>query len=153
MSSSGVVAVVRATVGGVFRDDDLALLARPLHAFLTVAPRAGRWPAPRPVWFEVTADGTLQLFTTPETQKVASLREQPRASVVVAAPVGEPEHWVAVEGTVTLHDDGGTDLATRLADRYWDMGDPANQRVVDEWRTGDIVRVVVHPEKVNRFTA
>jgi hypothetical protein len=135
----------------MIRDDDLALLARPLYAFLTVAPRGERWPAPRPVWFEVTEDRDLQLFSLPDAPKLDRLRERPRASVVVAAPPGEPEHWVAVEGSVTLHDQGGAELATRLAERYWDMSDPDHRKVLDEWRAGGVVRVVVHPEVVNRF--
>ncbi|GAA0572525.1 pyridoxamine 5'-phosphate oxidase family protein [Paractinoplanes ferrugineus] len=134
----------------MLRDDDLVLLSRPLHAFLTVAPRDDRWPAPRPVWFGVSAEGNLEMFSDPGAPKVARLREQPRASVVVAAPTGEPEHWVAVEGPVTLHDDGA-DLAARLADRYYDMTDPAHRELVAEWRAGGMVRIVLHPEKVNRF--
>jgi hypothetical protein len=136
----------------MFRDEDLALLERPLYAFLTVAPRGERWPAPRPVWFEVTGDGELQMFSVRDAPKLDRLREHPRASVVVAAPTGEPEHWVAVEGRVTLHDQGGAELSARLAERYWDMSDPNRQKVVDEWRAGGVVRIVVHPEVVNRFS-
>ncbi|TBL45075.1 pyridoxamine 5'-phosphate oxidase family protein [Verrucosispora sp. SN26_14.1] len=136
----------------MFRDEDLALLARPLHAFLTVAPRGDRWPAPRPVWFEVTDDGDLQMFSLPDAPKLDRIRERPRASVVVAAPTGEPEHWVSVEGPVTLHDDGGVELATRLAERYYDISDPARQSLVDEWRSGGVVRIVLRPERVNRFS-
>jgi hypothetical protein len=137
----------------MFRDEDLALLTRPLYAFLTVAPRGERWPAPRPVWFEVAGDGTLQMFSEPGAPKVGRLRGQPRASVVVAAPAGEPEHWVAVEGAVTLHDDGGLELATRLAERYWTFDDPNHEKWIEQWRESGLVRIVVHPEKVNRFSA
>jgi hypothetical protein len=136
----------------MFRDEDLALLARPLYAYLTVAPRGQRWPAPRPVWFEVTGDGVLQMFSLPDAPKLDRLREHPRASVVVAAPVGEPEHWVAVEGSVTLHDDGGGELAARLAGRYWDLGDPEHRKLRDEWLGGGVVRIVVHPEAVHRYS-
>jgi hypothetical protein len=135
----------------MFRDEDLALLARPLYAYLTVAPRDGRWPAPRPVWFEATGDGVLQMFSLPDAPKVHRLRERPRASVVVAAPPGEPEHWVSVEGAVTLHDDGGADLAARLAGRYWDEVGPELRALLEEWRDGGVVRIVVHPEVVNRY--
>ncbi|MCO8270654.1 pyridoxamine 5'-phosphate oxidase family protein [Actinoplanes sp. TRM 88003] len=136
----------------MFRDEDLALLNRPLYAFLTVAPRGERWPSPRPVWFEVTADGDLQMFSTPGAPKVARLREQPRASVVVAAPTGEPEYWVAVEGPVTLHDDGGPELAARLAERYWGTLDADQRQLIDEWRTTGLVRIVLRPSAVNRYT-
>ncbi|MFI9593861.1 pyridoxamine 5'-phosphate oxidase family protein [Nonomuraea sp. NPDC052265] len=137
----------------MFHEEDLALLARPLHAFLTVAPRGDRWPAPRPVWFELADDGDLQMFSLPGAPKLDRLRERPRASVVVAAPPGEPEHWVAVEGSVTLHDEGGAELAARLAGRYWDMSDPGRRKLVDEWLGGGVVRIVVHPEVVNRYAA
>ncbi|MDR7276472.1 pyridoxamine 5'-phosphate oxidase family protein [Catenuloplanes atrovinosus] len=136
----------------MFRDDDLALLTRPLYAFLTVAPREGRWPAPRPVWFEATAEGTLQMFSEPETHKIERLREQPRASVVVASPVGEPEHWVSVEGPVTVHEEGAYELAARLGERYWPSVGPEQHKLLDEWRGMGVLRIVVHPERVNRFT-
>jgi general stress protein 26 len=136
----------------MYRDQDLTLLARPLYAFLTVAPRAGRWPAPRPVWFELSGNGDLEMFSLPDSPKVNRLRENPRASVVVSAPAGEPEHWVAVEGAVTLHDDGAAELATRLADRYYDMSDPERQKMVAEWQTAGLIRIVLHAEKVSRFS-
>jgi hypothetical protein len=134
-----------------FRAEDLALLSRPLYAFLTVAPWGDRWPAPRPVWFEVNGDGDLEMFSEPGAPKVARLREQPRASVVVAAPTGEPEHWVSVEGTVTLHDEGGIELATRLAGRYWGGIDAGMQKLLDEWRANGLVRLVLSPVKVSRY--
>lgn len=137
----------------MFRDDDLALLRRPLYALLTVAPRGDRWPAPRPVWFELTDQGDLQMFSEPGAPKLDRLREQPRASVVVTAPVGEPEHWVSVEGTVTLHEDGGVELGERLAERYWTFSDPIHEKWLADWRAGGSVRLVLHVEKVSRFSA
>ncbi|WP_284045782.1 pyridoxamine 5'-phosphate oxidase family protein [Paractinoplanes maris] len=137
----------------MFRDEDLVLLGRPLYAFLTVAPRGQRWPAPRPVWFEMTGAGELQMFSDPGAPKLDRLREQARASVVVAAPVGEPENWISVEGTVTLHDDGASELAARLAERYWTFDDPIHPQLLDAWRTGPLVRLVLRPEKVNRYSA
>ncbi|MBM2614734.1 pyridoxamine 5'-phosphate oxidase family protein [Actinoplanes sp. LDG1-06] len=133
-------------------DDDLALLSRPLYAFLTVAPGAGRWPAPRPVWFGLSAGNDIEMFSDPGAPKVQRLRDEPRASVVVAAPAGEPEHWVSVEGEVTLHDDGA-DLAARLADRYYDMTDPAHQQLLASWQASGMVRIVLRPLRVNRFAA
>ena len=67
-------------------DADADFLRRPLHGFLSLA--AGPLPPqPRPVWFEATAEGTVQLFTGPDTAKIRHVRSDPRASIVIAAPV------------------------------------------------------------------
>lgn len=131
--------------------EDLAFLARPLHGFLSVA--AGpQPPQPRPVWFEATAEGTVQLFTGPETLKVRRLRRDPRASIVVAAPATERERWVAVAGRTTIETDGAHDLAARLAARYWDLDDPTRAADLAEILAADQVRIVIHPETVHRYT-
>lgn len=96
--------------------DDLEFLQRPLHGFLTVSTAQ-----PRPVWFEATGDGLIQLFSEPDALKVRRARRDPRASMVVAAPVGERERWVSVAGRVSIEPDGAHDLAARLAPRYWDL--------------------------------
>ena len=130
--------------------DDLEFLRRPLYGFLSVA--AGPVPAqPRPVWFEATAEGAIQLFTGPDTVKVRRLRRDPRASIVVAAPVGERERWVSVAGRTTVEPDGAHDLAARLAARYWDLDDPTRAGELAEILAADQVRLVLHPEKVGRF--
>ncbi|MET0455440.1 MAG: pyridoxamine 5'-phosphate oxidase family protein [Mycobacterium sp.] len=130
---------------------DLDLLHRPLYGFLSVA--AGPLPPqPRPVWFEVTAEGTIQLFTGPDTSKVRRVRRDPRASIVVAAPVGEREHWVSVAGRAEVHVDGARDLAARLAARYWDLDDPTRAADLEGILAEDWVRFVIHPEKVSRYT-
>jgi general stress protein 26 len=130
--------------------EDLEFLARPLHGFLSVA--AGNVPPePRPVWFEATADGTVQFFTEPESLKVRRLRRDPRASIVIAAPVGERERWVSVAGRTTVETDGAHDLATRLAARYWDLDDPTRAADLAALLAGDQLRVVIHPETVRRY--
>lgn len=129
---------------------DLEFLRRPLHGFLSVA--GGPVPAqPRPVWFEATAEGTVQLFTGPDTVKVRRLRQDPRASIVVAAPVAERERWVSVAGRVTVEPDGARDLAERLAARYWDLEDPTRAADLAEILATDQVRLVIHPDKVSRY--
>lgn len=129
---------------------DLEFLRRPLHGFLSVA--GGPVPAqPRPVWFEATADGTIQLFTAPDTVKVRRLRRDPRASIVVAAPVGERERWVSVAGRTTVELDGGRDLAARLAARYWDLDDPVRADDLAAILAEDQVRLVIHPETIGRY--
>jgi len=130
--------------------DDRAFLARPLHGFFTAAV-GPQPPQPRPVWFEATTDGTLQLFTAPDSLKVRRLRRDPRASMVVAAPVGERERWVSVAGRTTIETDGAHDLASRLAARYWDLDDPVRADELAAILAVDQVRVVLHPQTVRRF--
>ena len=131
--------------------EDLEFLRRPLHGFLTVA-NGPVPPQPRPVWFEATAEGTIQLFTGPDTLKVRRVRDDPRASIVVAAPVGERERWVSVAGRASVETDGGRDLAARLAARYWDLNDPVRAKDLDEILAEEQVRFVIHPEKVSRYS-
>ncbi|MGW4064589.1 pyridoxamine 5'-phosphate oxidase family protein [Amycolatopsis sp. NPDC004747] len=126
--------------------DDLEFLRRPLHGFLTVA--GGR---PRPVWFEAAADGTIQLFSEPDAPKVRRVRRDPRASIVVAAPVGERERWVSVEGRISVEPGGAHELAQRLAARYWDLRDPARAADAKAILDTDQVRLVLHPETVQRY--
>jgi Pyridoxamine 5'-phosphate oxidase len=131
--------------------EDLEFLARPLHGFLSVA--AGpQPPQPRPVWFEATVEGTIHLFTGPDTLKVRRLRRDPRASIIVAAPVGERERWVSVAGRTTMEPDGAHDLVARLATRYWDLdGNPARAGDLAGMLAADWVRLVIHPEVVSRY--
>ena len=131
-------------------DDDIRLLRRPLFGFFSAA--GGPDPAqPRPVWFEVTDTGLVQLFTGRDTVKVRRLNRAPRASLVVAAPVGERESWVSVAGPVTIESDGAVELARRLAARYWDLGERGRTDDLAELIAEPIVRVAIHPEKVARF--
>ena len=109
-------------------------------------------PPSRPVWFEATADGTVQLFTGPDTLKIRRLRRDPRAAIIVAAPADERERWVSVAGRVTIETDGAHDLAARLAARYWDLDDPVRAADLAGILAEDQVRVVLHPEEVRRVT-
>ncbi|WP_461037123.1 pyridoxamine 5'-phosphate oxidase family protein [Streptomyces mayteni] len=131
--------------------EDLAFLRRPLHGFLSVA-GGPLPPQPRPVWFEATAEGTIQLFTAPDSPKARRLRRDPRASLVVAAPVGERERWLSIAGRVTVEPEGAHELAARLAARYWDLDDPAHADDLAGILATDQVRLVIHPEAVRRYT-
>ncbi|UXA13808.1 pyridoxamine 5'-phosphate oxidase family protein [Mycobacterium sp. SMC-8] len=129
--------------------EDRNFLRRPLHGFLTVA--AGPVPPqPRPVWFELTADDTIELFTAAGAAKVRQLRADPRASLVVAAPVGERERWVSLTGPVTVAPDGAADLARRLAARYWDLDDPVRAAHLEAMLADEHLRVVLWPQRVSR---
>ncbi|WP_308799415.1 pyridoxamine 5'-phosphate oxidase family protein [Agromyces silvae] len=127
-----------------FTDDDLEFLTRPLYLFFTAVPDGDRLPAPRPVWYELGEDGGLEMFSGASTARIRRLRRDPRASVVVTAPVGEPEYWVAAEGHVTLQADGAQELATRLSKRYWYPG------VIEEWGGMDLIRLTFTPTRVQR---
>ncbi len=131
--------------------EDLELLRRPLYGFFCAAAGPAP-PQPRPVWFEATAEGTVQLFTGPDTVKVRRLGRDPRASIIVAAPVGERERWVSVAGRTTLERNGAHDLVRRLARRYWDVDDPVRAEDLAGMLAQDWVRVIIHPEKVSRYT-
>jgi general stress protein 26 len=134
----------------VITAEDLEFLRRPLYGFLSVA--AGPLPPqPRPVWFEVTSEGTIQLFTAPDALKVRRLRKDSRASIVVAAPVGERERWVSVAGSATVERDGAHGLCKRLAARYWDLDDPTRADDLAGMLAEDWVRFVIHPTKVSRY--
>ncbi|MFD2797190.1 pyridoxamine 5'-phosphate oxidase family protein [Promicromonospora vindobonensis] len=131
--------------------EDLEFLGRPLHGFLSVA-GGTQPPQPRPVWFEATAEGTVQIFTEPGSLKLRRLSRDPRASLVVAAPVGERERWVSVAGRATVETDGAHELAARLAARYWDLDDQVRAGDLAAILAGEQVRVVIHPETVHRYT-
>ncbi len=103
------------------------------------------------MWVEATAEGTIQLFTGPDTLKVRRLRRDPRASIVVAAPATERERWVSIAGRTTVETDGAHDLAARLAARYWDLGDPSRAADLAAILADDQVRIVIHPETVRRY--
>ena len=136
--------------GGALTEDDVAFLRRPLYGFLSVA--AGpRPPQPRPVWFEATDGGTVELFTGADTVKIRRLRRDPRASLVVAAPVDERERWISIAGHTRVVADGAHELAARLAARYWDLDDPARAADLADILAHDQVRLVIHPDVVSRY--
>ncbi|WP_028922635.1 pyridoxamine 5'-phosphate oxidase family protein [Pseudonocardia acaciae] len=138
----------------VLTDDDRAFLAETRLGFITVAaPGDGAWPTTRPVWFESTPEGTVQLFSGVTSPKVRRLRDSPRASILVANNAGEPERWISIVGTVTIEPDGAGELASRLGARYWDLSDPEKAATLREMVDSDIVRIVIHPETVARYAA
>jgi nitroimidazol reductase NimA-like FMN-containing flavoprotein (pyridoxamine 5'-phosphate oxidase superfamily) len=135
---------------GLLTTTDLEFLGQPLHGFLSVA-GGTQPPQPRPVWFEATGEGTIQFFTETNSLKVRHLRHDPRASIVVAAPVSERERWVSVAGHTTVEADGAYELCSRLAGRYWNLDDPVRAGALAEILAGDLLRVVIHPETVHRY--
>ena len=136
---------------GNLTDADRQFLARPRIGLLTVAPRSDEWPAPVPVWFEAVDDG-IQLFTSRGSRKARRIVTTPRASLVAANEVGEPEYWVAVTGTAAVEADGAQELSMRLAEHYWDLSDPALAAVDGGWRSDpDLVRIVIQADHIARY--
>lgn len=131
-------------------EEDLSLLRRPLYGFLSTAGGV-QPPQPRPVWFEVTEAGVIQLFSAPDTARVRRLRRDPRVSFVVTAPVGERERWVSVTGIATVVDDGAHAVLERLAPRYWNLEDPGRAADLAAMMRDRWVRIVIDPETVHRY--
>jgi hypothetical protein len=133
---------------------DEAFLARPRLGNFTTAHTPGPWPAPVPVWFEWTGR-VVEMFTGARSPKVRRLEVDPYASLLAANEVGEPEHWVALEGTVAIERDGVGELAERLAARYWDLSRPEHAATVAEWKdqARTMVRLVLTPEHARRYQA
>jgi PPOX class probable F420-dependent enzyme len=109
-----------------------AFLAPPRLGMLTTL-KADGTPITVPVWFDW--DGrAVGVFASATSGKVRRLERNPHASLLVANNVGEPEAWVAFDGAVTITAEGASELAERLAERYWDMSDAAHRATVESWR-------------------
>ncbi len=123
-------------------------LAKPRLAILITNDAPGA-PIGVPVWFEWT--GTkVQMFAGKETPKIDRIKRDARASVLVTNAVGEPEAWVAFDGLIDLNDDGGIELATRLADQYWNMDDERLRSVLTSWQQApdEFCLLTLRPEKI-----
>ena len=72
-----------------------------------------------PLWYEWDGE-KLRMFSMEDTGKVRRLRKDPRACLSVEDPVGAKEAWVTVEGNVAILDQGGKELALKLAAIYYE---------------------------------
>ena len=102
-----------------------------------------------PVWFEWT--GTkVQMFAGKETPKIDRIKRDPNASVLVTNAVGEREAWVAFDGPVDVGDEGAIELATRLAARYWDLGNKQLRAVLSSWQQApeSFCLLTLKPERI-----
>jgi PPOX class probable F420-dependent enzyme len=133
-----------------FEDDESRnrFLATPRLAVLVSNRREGT-PIGVPVWFEW--DGkVVRMFAANTTPKVRRLRNDPRASVLVTNRIDEAECWVAFDGQVSVSDEGGFELAERLAPRYWDLEDPERSDMLELWRSarGIFCLLTLEPTKI-----
>ena len=75
------------------------------------------YPVSVPLWYGW--DGkTVRMFSMGTADKIARLRRDPRASVLVANTFGEPVRWVAFDGRVTIEESTGLEAAEHLLTRY-----------------------------------
>ncbi|MEE2980004.1 MAG: hypothetical protein VYA71_00485 [Pseudomonadota bacterium] len=80
-------------------------------------------------------------FTTRDTGKVRRIAQDPRACLSVS------EAWVTFEVTVEILDDGGLELACRLAKLYYEP-EPAS-RTIDVWtKAGNRVLLELTPTRI-----
>ena len=91
-------------------------------------------PNAMPLWYEWDGE-KIRMFSFRDTGKVRRLTSDPRACLSVAEPVGAPEAWVTVEGTVEILDRGGKELACRLAEVYYEPAKAA--KTVAAWQNRD----------------
>lgn len=109
-------------------------------------------PTAVPVWYEW--DGArARIFTDRGSAKVARIQGDARVSLSVAEPVGVPEAWVTIEGTATIDEQGGFQLAERLARRYYsaekaDAVLPRWEQAAARW-----VVIVIEPRRVRSMAA
>ena len=112
--------------------DREAFLAANRYGILSTLRRDGS-PIAIPVWFDW--DGTsVRMFTTAGSPKLRRLANDARASVLVTNHVDEKEKWVAFDGSVAVSDDGGLELAEKLAQQYLDLSDPSRSSALESWR-------------------
>ena len=94
-------------------------------------------PNALPLWYEWDGE-KARMFSMRDTGKVTRLRRDPRACLSVADPVGAPEAWVTVEGTIEIFDRGRQGVRTRTHQAL--LREPAaggsHRRVVREGRLG-----------------
>ncbi len=107
-------------------------LERPRLGILTTNRRSGT-PIAVPVWFEWDGEAA-RMFAANTSPKVRRVRNDPRASLLVTNHLDEGESWIAFDGEVSVEEQGGIELAERLAPRYWDLEDPERRDMLELWR-------------------
>lgn len=118
---------------GISTPEQDAFLKEILIGFLSTLNGDGS-PNTMPLWYDWDGE-KIRMFSSRDTGKIRRLTADPRANLSVAQGVGVPESWVTVEGTVELLDEGGRELACRLAALYY--GPEQAQRTIDVWSKKD----------------
>ena len=109
--------------------------------------RADGSPAVVPIWFEWDGESAT-IFTSRTSAKVRRIQADPRVALSVEEPAGAAEAWATIEGTATIEETGGIELARRLIVRYYTPERAAD--VLPSWEraAGQWVVIRVTPERV-----
>jgi PPOX class probable F420-dependent enzyme len=107
-------------------------LSKPRLGMLTTLRTDGS-PVTVPVWFEWDGEAA-RVFSSVTSAKIRRVERDPRATLLVANHIDEPEAWVAFDGEIVIRNEGAIELAERLADRYWDMDESVHKAAVESWR-------------------
>jgi PPOX class probable F420-dependent enzyme len=113
-------------------------LAERRYGILTTL-RADGAPFSVPVWYEWDGS-TVRMFAHEASGKVERLKHDARASVLVVNHPDEPENWVSFDGRITIHKEGGLELAEHVFDLYYPPGDERRseleswRKMRDQWR-------------------
>lgn len=93
-----------------------------------------------PVWFEWDGE-TATIFTSRGTAKLRRIEADPRVALSVEEGLGVLEAWVTIEGTASVEQSGGWELAERLAQRYYE--EPRRSEALREWEPARAHFVVI----------
>ncbi len=99
-------------------------------------------PTVVPVWYEWDG-GEARIFTERGSAKAERIENDNRVALSVEEPTGNREAWVVIEGTASIEQEGGFDLAQRLAHQYYSR-ERANAALAEWGRMADkwvIIRV------------
>ena len=127
-------------------------LAKTRYGILTML-RSDGSPISVPVWFEW--DGhTVRLFTESTAPKVKRIKNDPRVSLLITNELSEPETWIAFDGSATIKQEGGFELAERLAAKYWDLSDPELKQTLESWRAAadDFFLIELVPDRIRSYS-
>ena len=126
-------------------------LAEPRYGILNIL-RTDGTPIAVPVWFDWSGE-VVRMFSNVISPKMKRLEADSRASLLVVNHIAEHEAWVAFDGVVSIHENGGLELAEQLSSRYWDLSDPGRQRILELWRKMPAVLRVLElkPTRIRTF--
>ncbi len=130
-------------------DDQLQAFLQPPRLAMLISNRQSGVPMGVPVWFE-WAGGEVRMFAARGSTKLRRIERDPRVSVLVTNHIGEPEHWVAFDGALSVQDEDASALVARLGARYWDLDDPERKQTLESWvaNPAAFVALTLVPERI-----